>query len=282
MRFLCRSTIHVLLRCTTGLELRGTYCQQRELEAVNECCNMLISKSSQSSSRRISFSEALATARATRDSLEALPHEPLRMRSTSAADTDAADEELQRLPSAGDSLSELERPARSGTLASQTSSRSAHASRAGTRSLAPPADRSAAAAADDDAAAAHCICRRCPPAGCYTRAPDGHYRQCFCVRCFSVRQMFQYHFISWRVLVQKYVLETYSISEHNAATTLQSFDLRRLLISLFIKVCINTLFLCCSTSRIEQKTDFLLTEYDILCSSTSTPVPMARRFQPEI
>ena len=198
---------------------------------------MLISKSSQSTSRRISFSEALAMVRST-GSLEALPHEPLRLRSTSA-DTDAADEEL---PSAGDSLpaiAELERPARSGTLASQTSSRLAQsqqrrtASRAGTRSLPPPA-----AAADDDTAASHCNCRRCPPAGCYARALDGHYRQCFCVRCFTVRQMFQYHFISWRVLVQKYTLETYSISEHNAATTLQSFDLRRLLISLFIRVCI--------------------------------------------
>ena len=256
---------------------------------------MLISKSSQSTSRRISFSEALAMARAT-GSLEqlALPREPLRVRSTSA-DTDAADEELQRLPSACDSLPALaelerERPARSGTLASQTASRSAQSqqrrtasrARAGARSLAPPAP-----ADDDDTAASNCNCRRCPPAGCYTRAPDGHYRQCFCVRCFTVRQMFQYHFISWRVLVQKYILETYSISEHNAATTLQSFDLRRLLISLFIKVCtvffvaflINTNLICSlyciRTSIREQSTEISLSEYDILCSATSTPIPMA-------
>lgn len=43
-------------------------------------------------------------------------------------------------------------------------------------------------------------------------------------------------------MATKYLLEGYSISENNAATMLQVYDLRKLLITYYLKVCVRVFF----------------------------------------
>ena len=103
------------------------------------------------------------------------------------------------------------------------------------------------------------------PCGCCSSA--GQYRRCFCVICFSPRQAFQQRFLSWTVVVQKYLVETYSISEQNAATVLQIFDLRRRLITLYVKVhsCWFTLIRMNGLFQVE-KTPMFYVHVHILCA----------------
>lgn len=58
----------------------------------------------------------------------------------------------------------------------------------------------------------------------------------------SCNAAFNLRWLAWEVVATKYLLEGYSISENNAATMLQVYDLRKLLITYYLKV----RSLCCS------------------------------------
>lgn len=52
----------------------------------------------------------------------------------------------------------------------------------------------------------------------------------------SCNAAFNLRWLAWEVVATKYLLEGYSISENNAATMLQVYDLRKLLITYYLKV----------------------------------------------
>lgn len=52
----------------------------------------------------------------------------------------------------------------------------------------------------------------------------------------SCNAAFNLRWLAWEVTTTKYLLEGYSISENNAATMLQVYDLRKLLITYYLKV----------------------------------------------
>lgn len=52
----------------------------------------------------------------------------------------------------------------------------------------------------------------------------------------SFNAAFGQRWLSWEVLVTKYVLEGYSITDNSAASMLQVFDLRRILTTYYVKV----------------------------------------------
>lgn len=52
----------------------------------------------------------------------------------------------------------------------------------------------------------------------------------------SCNAAFNLRWMAWEVTTTKYLLEGYSISENNAATMLQVYDLRKLLITYYLKV----------------------------------------------
>lgn len=52
----------------------------------------------------------------------------------------------------------------------------------------------------------------------------------------SCNAAFNLRWLAWEVMATKYLLEGYSISENNAATMLQVYDLRKLLITYYLKV----------------------------------------------
>lgn len=52
----------------------------------------------------------------------------------------------------------------------------------------------------------------------------------------SCNAAFNLRWLAWEVMTTKYLLEGYSISENNAATMLQVYDLRKLLITYYLKV----------------------------------------------
>ncbi|MEQ2196524.1 Pecanex-like protein 3, partial [Xenoophorus captivus] len=54
----------------------------------------------------------------------------------------------------------------------------------------------------------------------------------------SCNAAFNLRWLAWEVTATKYLLEGYSISENNAATMLQVYDLRKLLITYYLKVCL--------------------------------------------
>lgn len=66
--------------------------------------------------------------------------------------------------------------------------------------------------------------------GCCCCAPGHTPHLLSCNAAFTLR------WLAWEVTRTRYVLETYSITDNNAATMLQVFDLRRLLIRYYIKV----------------------------------------------
>jgi hypothetical protein len=47
---------------------------------------------------------------------------------------------------------------------------------------------------------------------------------------------FSQRWLAWEVVVTKYILEGYSISDNSAAPMLQAYDLRKVLISFYVKV----------------------------------------------
>lgn len=55
----------------------------------------------------------------------------------------------------------------------------------------------------------------------------------------SCNAAFNLRWLAWEVMATKYLLEGYSISENNAATMLQVYDLRKLLITYYLKVCLR-------------------------------------------
>lgn len=52
----------------------------------------------------------------------------------------------------------------------------------------------------------------------------------------SCNAAFNLRWLAWELTTNKYVLQSYSISENNAATMLQLYDLRKLLITYYLKV----------------------------------------------
>lgn len=73
----------------------------------------------------------------------------------------------------------------------------------------------------------------------------------------SCNAAFNLRWLAWEVTTTKYLLEGYSISENNAATMLQVYDLRKLLISYYLKV----VYLLTSYGNVTDK-DLSLT-YDL-------------------
>ena len=54
----------------------------------------------------------------------------------------------------------------------------------------------------------------------------------------SMNAAFAQRWLAWEVSAIKYVLEGYSISDNSAQSILQVFDLRKVLINYYVKVCI--------------------------------------------
>ena len=52
----------------------------------------------------------------------------------------------------------------------------------------------------------------------------------------SLNTAFSQRWLAWEVVVTKYILEGYSISDNSGASMLQVFDLRKVLITYFVKV----------------------------------------------
>ena len=52
----------------------------------------------------------------------------------------------------------------------------------------------------------------------------------------SLNAGFNQRWLAWEVVVSKYVLEGYSVTDNSAATMLQVFDLRKVLITYYVKV----------------------------------------------
>lgn len=57
----------------------------------------------------------------------------------------------------------------------------------------------------------------------------------------SFNAAFGQRWLAWEVAATKYVLEGYSISDNNAASMLQVFDLRKILITYYVKVSLKTI-----------------------------------------
>lgn len=60
----------------------------------------------------------------------------------------------------------------------------------------------------------------------------------------SFNAAFGQRWLAWEVAATKYVLEGYSISDNNAASMLQVFDLRKILITYYVKVRRKSGFFC--------------------------------------
>ena len=54
--------------------------------------------------------------------------------------------------------------------------------------------------------------------------------------CLSANAAFNQRWLAWQVVVTKYVIEGYSISDNSAASMLQVYDLRKLLLTYYVKV----------------------------------------------
>lgn len=71
---------------------------------------------------------------------------------------------------------------------------------------------------------------------------DEDDRGCCCCKpghaphLLSCNAAFNLRWLTWEVTRTRYILESYSITDNNAATMLQVFDLRRLLIRYYVKV----------------------------------------------
>ena len=70
---------------------------------------------------------------------------------------------------------------------------------------------------------------------------------CCCDPChiphlLSVNAAFSKRWLAWEVTASKYVLEGYSISDNSAASTLQVFDFRKVLVTYYVKVCFVLIF----------------------------------------
>lgn len=59
----------------------------------------------------------------------------------------------------------------------------------------------------------------------------------------SLNAAFSQRWLAWEVVVTKFILEGYSISDNSAASMLQVYDLRKILITYYIKVWSYNLFI---------------------------------------
>lgn len=55
-------------------------------------------------------------------------------------------------------------------------------------------------------------------------------------RCLSLNVAFGQRWMAWEVLVAKYVVEGYSVTENNAAPLIQIYELRKVLLQYYVKV----------------------------------------------
>lgn len=77
----------------------------------------------------------------------------------------------------------------------------------------------------------------------------------------SCNAAFNLRWLAWEVMATKYLLEGYSISENNAATMLQVYDLRKLLITYYLKVRFPRVCLClCAFCRSRSILCLIFTE----------------------
>lgn len=81
----------------------------------------------------------------------------------------------------------------------------------------------------------------------------------------SFNAAFGQRWLAWEVLVTKYVLEGYSITDNSAASMLQVFDLRRILTTYYVKV-----------SWMELDGNLLNAPYIILHDLNASPFPGPR------
>ena len=56
----------------------------------------------------------------------------------------------------------------------------------------------------------------------------------------SFNAAFSQRWLAWEVIVTKYILEGYSITDNSAASMLQVFDLRKVLTTYYVKVRVRT------------------------------------------
>jgi len=56
----------------------------------------------------------------------------------------------------------------------------------------------------------------------------------------SLNTAFSERWLAWEVVVTKYIVEGYSISDNSAAPMLQVYDLRKVLITYYVKVSLTT------------------------------------------
>jgi len=66
----------------------------------------------------------------------------------------------------------------------------------------------------------------------------------------SFNAAFGQRWLAWEVLVTKYVLEGYSITDNSAASMLQVFDLRKILTTYYVKV-LSHITLNCGGARLD-------------------------------
>ena len=90
---------------------------------------------------------------------------------------------------------------------------------------------------------------------------DEDDRGCCCCKpghlphLLSCNAAFNLRWLTWEITRTQYILEGYSIMDNNAATMLQVFDLRRILIRYYIKVLLRVPNTCLSRNAwLAQKT----------------------------
>lgn len=65
----------------------------------------------------------------------------------------------------------------------------------------------------------------------------------------SVNAAFSQRWLAWEVTATKYVLEGYSISDNSAASMLQVFDFRKVLVSYYVK---GVIWYCTRSPKLEE------------------------------
>jgi len=79
----------------------------------------------------------------------------------------------------------------------------------------------------------------------------------------SANAAFSQRWLSWEVTVSKYVLEGYSIADNSAVSMLQVYDLRKILITYYIKVSLSLNTIYCTING--GSTEVPVKEHVISC-----------------
>ncbi|XP_028678175.1 pecanex-like protein 1 isoform X2 [Erpetoichthys calabaricus] len=95
----------------------------------------------------------------------------------------------------------------------------------------------------------------------------------------SFNSAFGQRWLAWEVLVTKYVLEGYSITDNSAASMLQVFDLRRILTTYYVK---GIIYYVTTSSRLEDWLTNEAMEEGLRCYSDSNYVDVDPTFNPSI